>query len=170
MTNMLAWMGNNLVKEKKGFISSLNIPEDQKETPLAKTLMFLPSEITSDVKNGGIGFSYNSYYYHKSRYIDALEMKLSFNQSDDISSFFRVDANVFNEYKDFIKVGGGISLFGNTESRFYDPEGLYGANIYVDLLDIFRLTYVQRFNHPTETSYIYFGLRNLPSLIYWLQR
>jgi predicted acylesterase/phospholipase RssA len=170
MTNMLAWMGNNLVKEKQGFISSLNIPEDQKKTPLAKTLMLLPSEITSDVKNGGIGFGYNSYYYRKNRYIDAFELKLSLNQSDDISSFVRLDTNIFNEYKDFIKVGGGASFFGNIESKFYDPDGLYGINIYVDLLDIFRLTYVQRFNHPTEKSYLYFGLRNIPSLIYWLQR
>jgi len=170
ITNMLAWMGSNLVKEKKGFISSLNIPEDQKETPLAKALMFLPSEITSDVKNGGFGFSYNSYYYHKTPYMDAFEMKISLNQSDDISSFVRWDSNLFKEYQDFIKVGGGISLFGNLESSFYKHEGVYGFNGYVDLLDIFRLTYVQRINHPTEKSYIYFGLRNLPSLIYWLQR
>ncbi len=170
MTNMLAWMGNNLVREKKGFISSLNIPEDQKETTLAKALMFLPSEVTSDVKNGGVGFGYNSYYYRENRYIDAFETKLSYNQSDDISNFIRFDANMFNEYKDFIKVGGGLSLFGNIDSRFYNEEGLYGANIYVDLLDIFRLTYVRRFDHPTEEDYIYFGLRNIPSLIYWLQR
>ncbi len=170
ITNMLAWMGSNLVKEKKGFISSLNIPEDQKNTTLAKALMFLPSEITSDVKNGGIGFGYNSYYYHRTPYMDAFEMKLSLNQSDDISSFVRLDSNLFKEYQDFVKVGAGVSLFGNIESKFYDPEGLYGFNLYVDLLDIFRLTYVQRINHPTEKSYIYFGLRNLPSLIYWLQR
>ncbi|MCH9740585.1 MAG: patatin-like phospholipase family protein [Epsilonproteobacteria bacterium] len=170
VTNMMAWMGSNLVKEKKGFHIPLNIPEDKSNSTLANVLKALPSEITNDVKNGGVGVSYNAYFYQKESYMDAFEGKISYNQSDDISSFLRFDFNAFKEYQDFLKVGVGASFFGNVESTFYDEEGLYGFNTYVDLLDIFRLTYVRRFDHPTESNYIYFGLRNLPSLIYWLQR
>jgi len=170
ITNMIAWMGNNLVKRKEGFHIPLNIPKEKENSSLSTLLKALPNEITTDVKNGGIGLSYNAYIYKRGRYIDGFEGKLSYKQSDDISSFIRLDINTFNEYRDFLKVGIGASAFGNIESKFYNKDGLYGVNAYVDILDIFRLTYVRRFNHPKEKDYIYFGLRNLPSLIYWLQR
>ena len=170
ITNMMAWMGNNLIKKKEGFHIPLNIPEDKTNTNLAKVLMALPTEITTDVKNGGVGLSYNAYWYQKKGYIDAFETKVSFNQSDDISSFLRLDINAFHEYKDVIKVGMGASFFANADEKVYNINGLYGINTYVDVLDIFRISYVRRFNHPNERDYIYFGLRNIPSLIYWLQR
>ena len=170
ITDMVAWMGNNLIKKKEGFHIPLNIPESKENSSLENVLKALPNEITNDVKNGGLGLSYNAYWYQKNSYIDAFEGKMSYNQSDDISSFLRFDFNAFHEYRDFIKIGIGASIFGNVETKFYDREGLYGINTYVDVLDIFRLTYVHRFEHPQERNYIYFGLRNLPSLIYWLQR
>jgi len=170
MTNMIAWMGNNLIQRKEGFHIPLNIPEDKENSSLSMALKALPSEISTDVKNGGIGLAYNAYLYQKESYIDGFEGKLSYKQSDDISSFIRFDVNAFHEYKDFLKVGMGVSFFGNVESQFYNREGLYGLNTYVDVLDIFRLTYVRRIDHPLEQDYIYFGLRNLPSLIYSLQR
>ena len=170
ITNMIAWMGNNLVKRKEGFHIPINLPKEKEESSLSTLLKALPNEISTDVKNGGLGLSYNAYLYKRKRYIDGFETKLSYNQSDDISSFIRLDINTFNEYRDFLKLGIGASAFGNIDSKFYNKEGAYGVNAYVDILDIFRLTYVRRFNHPEEKDYIYFGLRNLPSLIYWLQR
>ncbi|HHH20080.1 MAG TPA: patatin-like phospholipase family protein [Campylobacterales bacterium] len=171
ITNMMAWMGNNMVKQKEGFEPfPLNIPKDPSNPRLARVLRALPNELTSDVKNGGIGLAYNAYWHQKKSWLDAIEGKLSLNQSDDISSFVRMDINTLKEYQGFLRVGVGGSLFGNLESSFYDKEGLYGINTYVDILDIFRLTYVRRFDHPTERDYIYFGIRNLPSLIYWLRR
>lgn len=170
ITNMVAWMGNNLVTQKEGFHRPLNIPQRKTSTPLVKVLQALPNEITNDIKNGGLGFAYNAYWYDHNNYIDAFEAKLSYNQSDDISDFIRLDLNIFHEYQDFLKVGIGNSFFGNVESTFYNQEGFYGLNGYVDILDIFRLTYVRRFNHPKERDYLYFGLRNIPSLIDWLQR
>jgi len=170
ITNMIAWMGNNLIQKKEGFHIPLNIPDEREESSLSSILKALPNEISTDIKNGGIGLSYNAYLYKKQGYLDGFEGKLSFKQSDDISSFIRLDFNAFHEYKDFLKVGAGVSAFGNIESKFYNQEGLYGFNTYVDVLDIFRVTYVRRINHPKEHDYLYFGLRNLPSLIYWLQR
>jgi len=170
VTNMLGWIGNNLVKRKEGFYIPLNLPKEKENSSLSRILKALPNEITTDVKNGGIGLSYDAYLYKKRKYIDGFEGKFSYKQSDDISSFIRLDFNTFNEYRDFLKVGIGVSAFGNIESEFYNKEGAYGVNTYIDVLDIFRITYVRRFNHPKEKDYIYFGLRNLPSLIYWLQR
>ena len=170
VTNMMTWVGRNLIREKEGFHRAVNIPEDPENKTLVTVLKALPSEITTDLKNGGIGVAYNAYWYQKESNIDAYEAKLSFNQSDDIKSFIRLDLNGYHEFEDFYKIGAGVSAFGNTEGRFYEKEGVYGFNVYADVLDIFRLTYVRRINHPQERDYIYFGLRNLTSLVYWLQR
>ena len=170
VTNMMTWVGRNLVKKKEGIHRAVNIPEDKENKSLVRVLKALPNEITTDLKNGGIGVAYNAYWYQKESYINAYEAKLSYNQSDDISSFLRLDLNAYHEFEDFYKIGVGVSTFGNVEEKFYNKEGLYGFNVYADVLDIFRLTYVRRFDHPLERDYIYFGLRNLTSLIYWLQR
>jgi predicted acylesterase/phospholipase RssA len=170
VTNMMTWVGRNLIKEKEGFHRAVNIPDDPDNKMLVKALKALPNEITTDLKNGGIGAAYNAYWYQKESYIDAYETKLSYNQSDDIDSFIRLDLNAFHEFDDFYKIGVGVSGFGNVEGKFYKKEGLYGFNTYVDILDIFRVTYVRRINHPREQDYVYLGLRNLTSLIYWLQR
>ena len=170
VTNMMTWVGRNLIKKKEGFHRAVNIPDDSENKPLVKVLKALPNEITTDLKNGGIGAAYNAYWYQKDSYIDAFETKLSYNQSDDISSFIRLDLNAFHEFDDFYKIGVGVSGFGNVEGKFYQKEGVYGFNTYVDILDIFRVTYVRRVHHPREQDYVYLGLRNLTSLIYWLQR
>jgi len=170
VTNMMTWVGRNLIKKKEGFHRAVNIPDDSENKPLVKVLKALPNEITTDLKNGGIGAAYNAYWYQKDSYIDAFETKLSYNQSDDISSFIRLDLNAFHEFDDFYKIGVGVSGFGNVEGKFYQKEGVYGFNTYVDILDIFRVTYVRRLHHPHEQDYVYLGLRNLTSLIYWLQR
>lgn len=171
VTNVMAWMGNNMIKQKEGFDPlPLNIPDNPKNKRLANILRAIPNELTSDVKNGGLGVSYNAYWYQKQSMIDGLEGKTSFNQNDDINDFMRVDLSMFEEYKNFLRIGMGASLFGNLEGKFYEREGFYGVNGYIDLLDIFRITYVRRFDHPTERDYLYFGIRNLPSLYYWLNR
>ena len=170
VTNMMTWMGRNLVKEKRGFHRAVNIPDDKENETLVQVLKALPNEITTDLKNGGIGLAYNAYWYQDSDYIDAFEIKLSYNQNDDIENFLRLDLNIYHEFEDFYKIGVGLSGFGNTENQFYQREGAYGFNTYIDILDIFRLTYVHRIQHPQEQDYVYFGLRNLTSLIYWLKR
>jgi len=170
VTNMMTWMGRNLIKKKEGLHRAVNIPDDTENKTLVAVLKALPNELDIDLKNGGVGVAYNAYWYQNNSYINAYETKLSFNQSDDIESFVRLDFNAYHEFKDFYKIGAGVSTFGNTEGKFYKKEGLLGFNVYADVLDIFRLTYVRRVNHPKEQDYIYFGIRNLTSLVYWLQR
>ena len=69
-----------------------------------------------------------------------------------------------------MKFGLGVSLFGDTEGSFYDRDKAYGFNTYVDFLDIFRFTYVRRDGDTDNNDYIYFGIENIPGLIYWLNR
>jgi hypothetical protein len=81
-----------------------------------------------------------------------------------------MDINAFAEFDDFVKVGAGISGFGNVEGDFYDRDSAFGANIYIDMMDIFRITYVQRHGEIDDNEYFYLGIENIPSLIYWLNR
>jgi hypothetical protein len=56
------------------------------------------------------------------------------------------------------------------EGDFYKRDSAYGFNTYVDFMDIFRFTYVKRHGDLEKNDYIYFGIENLPALIYWLNR
>ena len=56
------------------------------------------------------------------------------------------------------------------EGSFYKSDSAYGFNTYVDVMDIFRLTYVRRDGDIPDKNYLYFGIENIPSLIYWLNR
>jgi hypothetical protein len=56
------------------------------------------------------------------------------------------------------------------EGKFYKKDTAYGLNTYVDIMDIFRFTYVHRGGDLDKNDYIYFGIENLPSLIYWMNR
>ena len=69
-----------------------------------------------------------------------------------------------------MKIGGGVSFFGDMEGSFYKSDSAYGLNTYVDFIDIFRFTYVYRDGNNVDHNYFYFGIENIPSLIYWLNR
>ncbi len=69
-----------------------------------------------------------------------------------------------------MKLGVGASFFGNMEGSFYQSNNAYGFNTYVDIMDIFRLTYVKRNGNIETQNHFYLGIENIPSLIYWLKR
>jgi hypothetical protein len=81
-----------------------------------------------------------------------------------------MDVNAFAEYDDFVKFGAGVSGFGNMKGSFYQRDNAYGANAYIDLMDVFRITYVRRHGENIDNNYFYLGIENIPSLIYWLTR
>jgi len=105
---------------------------------------------------------------------DGLDLKASFNTQDEDEQpdFVRFDVDIFKEYDDFVKFGVGVSAFGDVEGDFYNEDSAFGGNIYVDFIDIFRLTYVRRIDDTGSHNerYLYFGIENIPSLIYWLYR
>ena len=166
-----AWAGSTFLKEKSGFqFVPLHVPKDKGKETLKTALRFLPSEISTDLNNGGMSLGYSALYYTDMDYLSGFETKASYVISDDISNFIRVDVDAFTEYNDFLKVGAGVSLFGDTEGSFYKQDSAYGLNTYVDIIDIFRLSYIYRHGARTTNNYLYFGIENIPSLIYWLNR
>lgn len=171
--SVAAWGGSTFLKERNGWdIFPLNVPQDKGKESLRTALRFLPTEIAADTTNGGLSLAYEAYLYHEMGFVSGLDLKASYNFQSEQSDFVRVDVDAFKEFDDFIKFGAGISGFGNMEDDFYNKESAYGANVYVDFLDIFRLTYVRRAGDEdfNNNGYLYFGIENIPSLIYWLNR
>lgn len=169
-TSIAAWAGAGMVKKKDGFdFLPMNAPDDSDKQTLRNTLRFLPNELSTDMQNGGFTLGYSNYWYKDMSVIDGFEGKFSYSHSENFTDFARADINTFINYDDFMKIGGGASFFGDMDGAFFKKESAYGINAYVDFMDIFRLTYVRRFG-DTEKDYLYFGIENIPSLIYWLNR
>jgi predicted acylesterase/phospholipase RssA len=170
ISNLSAWAGSTFLKEKTGFqFLPLDVPKDPGKENLRTALRFLPSEIATDLSNGGMSLGYTALYYKDMGYINGLEAKASFVIADKTSNFIRFDMNAFKDY-DFVKFGGGVSFFGDTQGAFYKQDSAYGLNTYVDIVDIFRLSYIYRPGDNVDHNYLYFGIENIPSLIYWLNR
>jgi len=172
IVNLSAWAGSTFLKNKNGLqILPLNVPKDKGKEGLRAALRFLPTEVATDLNNGGMSIGYTAYYYTQMDYISGFEAKASYIIADKSEDFVRFDVNAFNEQNDFIKYGAGISFFGNTTESFYNKDTAYGVNAYIDIVDIFRLTYVYRDgDRNIDHNYLYFGIENIPSLIYWLNR
>jgi len=169
--SIAAWFGSSFVKEKDGFdLFPINAPRDEGKEWLRTLLRFVPNEFSSDMKNGGFSMAYSSYWYKDLGAISGLEAKLSYNHSENLTDFIRADLNAFKEYGDFVKFGVGASLYGDMRGDFFDSDTGLGFNAYMDFIDIFRFTYAQRHRGNIDEHYIYFGIENIPSLIYWLNR
>ena len=165
------WAGNTFIKEKRGLkVLPFDVPEDEETKALRTALRLLPNDLSLDMINGGVGLGYNGIYYMNSDVINGIEGKVSYVFSNDIPDFIRGDLGVFKEYNDAVKFGVGVSFFGDMKGSFYKQNTAYGFNTYVDIMDILRLTYVRRDGDIQDNDYLYFGIQNIPSLIYWLNR
>jgi len=168
--SMAAWAGSSLLHEKEGWdLFPLYAPVDEGKETLRTVLRFLPSEISADTVNGGLSLGYNAFWYKDMGILDGFEFKPTYNFNSGSGDFIRMDLNTFTTYDDFIKFGVGVSGFGNMEGSFYEKDRAYGANAYVDIMDILRVTFVRRHGEGDQ-SYLYLGIENIPSLIYWLNR
>ena len=165
------WAGNAFIKEKRGLkVVPFDVPEDEDKQGLRTALRFLPNDFSIDTVNGGLSFGYNAIYYIKSDVIDGIEGKASYIFTNDAPDFIRADLGIFKEYNDALKFGAGASFFGDMKGSFYKRDTAFGFNTYVDVMDILRLTYVRRDGELPDNDYLYFGIENIPSLIYWLNR
>lgn len=170
-SSVAAWSASDLIQEKRGFeFLPLDVPEDEGKAGLRTALRLLPGEVATDMKNGGVSFGYLAHYYADMGIADGVEAKASYVVSDDISDFVRLDVDLFKGYNDYLTFGLGVSMFGDMEGAFYKADTAYGVNTYLDLMDIFRFTYVHRGGSIVDNDYFYFGVQNIPSLIYWLNR
>jgi len=164
------WLGMSRLTQKNGFkLQPLFIPSSNKSFSNFGYKLF-PHEIAIDSRNGGFSLGYSLYWYQQWMFFDGIEFKLSYNHGKHINDNLRLDIDPFSNFKKGFNVGTGVSVFGNLQNRpFWERKSAFGANLYFDYNDIFRLTYVRRF-HNRNKNYIYFGIKNLSSLLYWLNR
>jgi predicted acylesterase/phospholipase RssA len=165
-----SWVGSTFTKEKDGWdILPLNFPRNEGEATLRAALRMVPNEISADLANGGLSLGYRALYYGNWEYLSGFEAKANIIFSDDSPDFLRTDLNLFYDYNDMLTFGGGASFFGNFEGSFYQRDNAFGANAYIDLLDIFRFTYVRRQGDRINNNAFYFGIENIPTLLYRLK-
>jgi len=170
-TNLGAWAVSSFVAKKDGWdILPLHVPQDKGKEGLRTALRLLPGEMAIDMKNGGGSLGYTALYHTNWQYLSGIEAKASYVFAHQDSDFIRMDMDLFYNYDDFVKFGIGASGFGDMKGSFYKKDSAYGINTYIDLMDIFRITYVNRHGSLYQSNYLYFGIENIPALIYWLNR
>ncbi len=170
ISEVAAYTAGSFYRRKSGYVyNPVSAPLDQEKL----WVKMLPYEVA--VGKNMLSFGYENYYYfnHHKRYLPrALELKpsLSLELSDRRSqvSYLRLDANLNFELKqDILSVGIGASLFHDIEDTLdndFDP----GGNFYVDFLNMVRVTAVKRGDYRGQDWYIYVGINDIPSFVYWL--
>ncbi len=133
----------------------------------------LPYELALTKNMFTLGYEYYYYFEHDKFYLPrAIEAKPSFgfeftNREDQVN-FARLDLNLnYDVKKDFIMIGAGGSLYKDFRSELDGSVGV-GLNAYLDLLNIFRITYTKRMDYAGRQNNIYFGINDIPSFIYWV--
>ena len=173
LLNVLAWSGYSLVRNKEGLeVQEINAPSQKRHAALRGALRLLPKEVAVDAVNGGMSFAYEASYYADMGWIDGLQFRGSYNfqPRDEGGDFLRLDADIMHAYNEALTFGFGFSGFGNVERSFWDRQSAFGANAYVDFMEVLRATYVWRDGEGVNNHSLYLGIENLPSLIYWLNR
>lgn len=165
-----AYTSGSFYRHKSGYTyNPVSAPLDQDKL----WVKMLPYEVA--LTKNMISIGYENYYYfkHDSFFIPkAIELKpsLSFELYDkkDQANFARLDLNLNFEVKqDFISVGFGPSLYKDFE-RTLDTEIDTGFNAYLDVLNIVRITAARRDDYQGQDWYIYVGVNDIPSFIYWM--
>jgi len=163
-----AWLSMGVLAKKEGFIfQPVLIPDEEKNINYYK---MLPTEFAIDAVNGGFSLGYSAVYYHDFGAIDGIELKLSYINSKHINDHLRLDVDPFVEVNEVITAGAGVSVFRNLQKdeNWQDSYG-YGMNLFIDYNEILRFTYAKRFGKYKQ-DYFYFGIKNIPSLFYWLNK
>jgi len=122
-----------------------------------------------------LSLGYENYYYfdHDKWYLPrALELKpsvsVALQERKKQVSFLRLDANLnFEPKRDIVSVGFGLSAFRDLDNRI-DKEIDPGVNFYVDFLNMVRITATRRGDYRGQDWYIYAGINDIPSFVYWL--
>ncbi len=133
----------------------------------------LPYELALTKNMMTLGYEYYYYFEHDKFYLPrAIEFKpnigFEFTNRSDQVNFVRMDLNLnYDIKKDFIMIGAGGSLYRDFNNHLSDNVD-NGVNLYVDLLNVLRITYTKRNDYRGREHNIYFGINDIPSFIYWM--
>ena len=166
-TDISAWLSMGFLAKKDGFIvQPILVPPSSEDLMLYK---LAPSEFAIDTVNGGFSLGYSAVYYKDFGAFDGIEFKLNYIHSQNTNDHIRFDADPFWDLDNGLTAGAGVSLFKNLQKNDeWNQNSGYGFNAFIDYNNILRFTYARRVGKYKQ-NYFYFGIRNIPSLIYWLK-
>jgi len=170
ITAVAAYTAGSFYRHKSGYVyNPVSAPLDQDKL----WVKMLPYEVA--VGKNMLSLGYENYYFfdHNKWYLPrALELKpsvsLEITDRKNQVSFLRLDANLnFEPKRDIVSLGFGVSAFRDLDNRI-DKEIDFGGNFYVDLLNMVRITATRRGDYRGQDWYIYAGINDIPSFVYWL--
>jgi len=170
VASIAAYTAGSFYRHKSGYVyNPVSAPLDQDKL----WVKALPYELA--ITKNMISFGYENYYYfdYDKPYIPkAIELKpsLSFEMYDkkDQVNFARVDLNLNFEIKqDLLSVGFGPSIYKDLKMSL-DREVDMGVNAYIDILNVVRITATRRDDYKGQDWYVYVGINDIPSFIYWM--
>jgi predicted acylesterase/phospholipase RssA len=165
LSSVTAYGAGSFYRTKSGYTyNPISAPLDTEKL----WVKYFPYELafTRDI----ISLGYEHYYYlENDSWLtpNALEVKPSASfyvtEREQNRDFLRVDFNVNYELKpDVYSIGFGPSLYHDLNTK--DSKDKLGANVYIDFLNILRLTHTQR----GEENFYYLGVNDIPSFLYWV--
>ena len=170
ITAVAAYTAGSFYRHKNGYVyNPVSAPLDQDKL----WVKMLPYEVA--VGKNMLSIGYENYYFfnHNKWYLPkALELKPSLsleiqNRQSQVS-FARLDANLnFEPKRDIVSIGFGASIFRDLDNTL-DNKFDFGGNVYIDFLNMVRITAVKRDNYKGQNWYVYMGINDIPSFVYWL--
>ena len=170
--SIAAYTTGTFYKTKSGYTyNPISAPINNKKL----WIQYFPYEL-SYAKNI-LSIGYENYYYIDNNSLSflipkAIEVKPSLsyviqNQNNQ-EHFLRADINLNYELKkDMITLGLGASIYQDLDSPIDKNIG-FGNNVYLDFLNILRITYTKRNDYRGKNNYIYIGINDIPSFLYWM--
>ncbi len=170
ISQVAAYTAGSFYREKNGYVyNPISAPLDVDKL----WIKYLPYELA--LGKNLISFGYENYYYfnHNSFLLPAaIELKPSFSfelyDKKNQTNFMRVDLNLnFEAKKDLLNFGFGASAYRDFDNKI-DRDIDFGPNIYIDFLNMVRITATKRDDYSGQDWYIYVGVNDIPSFVYWM--
>ena len=170
ISQVAAYTAGSFYRHKSGYVyNPVSAPLDRNKL----WIKYLPYELALSKNIISIGYENYFYFNYDSLFLPkAIELKpsLSFELLDKQNQvhFARVDLNLnFEVKKDLVSFGFGASAYRDLGNKL-DRDVDFGPNVYVDFLNMVRITATKRGNYDGQDWYIYAGVNDIPSLIYWM--
>ncbi len=170
IASVAAYTAGSFYRDKSGWTyNPVSAPLDRKKL----WVKALPYEFALTKNMMTLGYEQYYFFEHDKFYLPrAVEIKpnigFEFSNRHDQVNFIRLDMDLNYDIKrDFIMIGAGPSLYRDFNNNLSSRVDI-GFNAYVDLLNVFRITYTKRNDYRGREHSFYFGINDIPSFIYWI--
>ncbi len=170
ISQVAAYTAGSFYRQKNGYVyNPISAPLDIDKL----WIKYLPYELALSKNIISLGYE-NYYYFDNNSFLlpTAIELKPSFSfelyDKKNQTNFMRVDLNLnFEVKKDLLGFGFGASAYRDFDNKI-DKDIDFGPNFYIDFLNMVRITATKRDDYSGQDWYIYAGINDIPSFVYWM--